>query len=110
MFFRNFSATESKTPICSHCKSENLDRLISKVIFMAAWGESLNWPGSAVDDYDEDDPKSMARWMREMSKESGEGFGNEEMQGQMEDMIQRMEDGQMPHSGADGMPEFSGDN
>jgi len=46
---------------------------------------------SNLGDLDENDPKSIARWARKMGQEMGEDLGPE-----YEEMIDRMEAGEMP--------------
>lgn len=46
---------------------------------------------SSLGDLDENDPKSMARWMRKMGSQMGEEMGPE-----FDEMIDRMEAGDMP--------------
>jgi hypothetical protein len=55
---------------------------------------------SALSGVDENDPKSMARWMRKMGKELGEDFSGEEF----DQMVDDMESGKMPDDdgGTDG--------
>ena len=91
VFFRTLAETETRIPTCAHCDSASLRRLVSSFAFQRPWGENLTWPGEGIDDYDEDDPKSMARWLRRMKQEAGEGFG-----GEMQGMIDQMEAGEMP--------------
>ena len=52
-----------------------------------------------MDDLDESDPRSMARWARRMGDQLGEDMGPE-----FDDMITRMEAGEMPDDddGGDG--------
>jgi hypothetical protein len=47
---------------------------------------------SSLSGIDENDPKSMARWMRKMGKELGEDFSGEEF----DQMVDDMESGKMP--------------
>jgi hypothetical protein len=42
--------------------------------------------------FDENDPKSMARWMRKMGKELGEEFSGDDF----DQMIEEMEAGKLP--------------
>lgn len=61
---------------CTHCKSEKLERMLSR--FAApksedARLESLADP-SNFGDLDENDPQSMARFMKKMGQEMGEDF------------------------------------
>jgi hypothetical protein len=47
---------------------------------------------SSLSGIDENDPKSMARWMRKMGKELGEEFSGDEF----DQMVDEMEAGNMP--------------
>jgi hypothetical protein len=53
---------------------------------------------------DEDDPKSVARWMRKMGAETGEGLPEE-----FDEVIDRLESGQSPEEIESAMPDLSGD-
>jgi putative FmdB family regulatory protein len=73
---------------CKKCGSGNLERLWSR--FAApksedARLESLADP-SAMGDIDENDPKSVARFMKKMGHEMGEDFGEDIDQAIEEDM------------------------
>lgn len=64
---------------CKYCKSEQLERLLSR--FAApkseeARLESLADP-SKFGDLDENDPQSMARFMKKMGQEMGEDLGDD---------------------------------
>jgi hypothetical protein len=56
---------------------------------------------SALGDLDEEDPKSMARWMRRMSAETGE-----EMPAEFDEVLDRLESGQSPEEIEESMPEL----
>lgn len=58
--------------------------------------ESLADP-SNLGDIDENDPKSVARWARKMAAETGEDLGPE-----FDEMVDRMEAGEMPEEGPEG--------
>ena len=78
--------------VCFHCGSEEMSRLFSRVAVVRS-GEDA---GSGLDesslgDVDENDPRSMARWVRKMSREMGEPLDT-----QMESELERMEAGEMP--------------
>ena len=72
----------SKNPFtvaCHHCQGQNLERVMSR--FAApksedARLESLADP-SKLGDVDENDPRSMAKFMKRMGQEMGEDFGDE---------------------------------
>ena len=67
----------TETVCCPHCQSRELDRLISRVRVMKSEEsrlESLADP-SKLSGFDENEPQSVARWMKKMSKEMGEDRG-----------------------------------
>jgi hypothetical protein len=64
--------------------------------------ESLADPSSLAG-LDENDPKSMARWMRKMSSEMGEDLGPE-----FSEVVDRLEAGEDPEAIEKSMPELGG--
>jgi putative FmdB family regulatory protein len=84
---------------CKRCGGANLERLVSR--FATPKSEEARMDAladpSAMSDVDENDPKSMARWMKRMGREMGEDFG--------EDLDQAMEEemagGEGDHDGDD---------
>jgi putative FmdB family regulatory protein len=73
------SLAQAAPATCQHCGGTNLERLLSK--FAApkseeARLESLADP-SRLGGLDENDPASMARFMKSMGKELGEDLGDE---------------------------------
>jgi putative FmdB family regulatory protein len=88
---RSFSDTS--TPRCPQCESEDLIRLISRVAVLRSEEsrlESLADPSSLAG-LDENDPRSIARWMRKMSDDMGEDMGPE-----FDEMVDRLEAGESP--------------
>jgi putative FmdB family regulatory protein len=66
-------------PKCRKCGSHNLEKLVSRVAVARSEEsrmESLADP-SKLSGLDEDDPKSVARWMKRMGKEMGEDAGED---------------------------------
>jgi putative FmdB family regulatory protein len=64
---------------CTFCKSRDLTRLFSRFATVRSEEsrlESLADP-STLAGLDENDPKSMARWMKKMGKEMGEDVGED---------------------------------
>jgi putative FmdB family regulatory protein len=63
--------------VCKHCQSSNLERMYSR--FAAVKSEESRMERladpSAFSGLDEQDPKSVARWMKKMGKEMGEDLG-----------------------------------
>jgi len=75
----HLSTGSAETVCCPHCQSRELDRLISRVRVMKSEEsrlESLADP-SKLSGFDENDPQSVARWMRKMGKEMGEDLGED---------------------------------
>jgi len=62
--------------------------------------ESLADPSSLAG-LDENDPRSLARWMRKMGREMGEDLGPE-----FDEMVDRMEAGESPEDIEGSMGEF----
>jgi hypothetical protein len=54
-------------------------------------GNSDSFDESSIADVDENDPRSMAKWVRTMSRQMGEPLDSE-----MEANLERMEAGEMP--------------
>ncbi len=66
-------------PVCKKCGNQRLTRLISRVAILhsdEARMERLADP-SRLGGLDENDPRSMARWMKRMGKEMGEDMGED---------------------------------
>ncbi len=77
------SVSAAVDPVCRHCGGRNMRKLVSRVSVLKSEGsrlESLADP-SSLSGLDENDPKSVARWMKrmgqEMGDEAGEDFGEE---------------------------------
>lgn len=107
VFFRSFAEVETKKAICPRCQGTNIKRLVSRVAFVRSEEsrlESLADPGNLTG-FDENDPKSMARWMRKMSQEMGEDLGPE-----FNEVVGRLEAGEDPESIEKSMPELDGGN
>ena len=73
---------------CRHCNGDDLERLVSRFATpksedarMDALADPASFGG-----VDEDDPKSVARWMKKMGGEMGEDFGDDLDQAMDEDM------------------------
>jgi len=86
--------SEEVHPECDRCGSKDLSRLMSRFATVKseeARLEAMADP-SSFSGLDENDPKSMARWMRKMGKEMGEEFSGAEF----DQMVDEMEAGKMP--------------
>jgi putative FmdB family regulatory protein len=87
-------ASEAVNPECDRCGSKDLSRLMSRFATVKSEEARLDALAdpSHLSGLDENDPKSMARWMRRMGKELGEEFSGEDF----DQMIDEMEAGNMP--------------
>jgi putative FmdB family regulatory protein len=107
ILWRSFSDVEAKPPRCTHCGSTDLVRLVSRVAMLRSEEsrlENLADP-SSLSGLDENDPRSIAQWMRKMSGEMGEDLGPE-----FDEVVDRLESGQSPEDIEQSMPEMGGEN
>ncbi len=105
VFFRSFAEVETKQATCPRCGGTHLKRLISRVSVVRSEEsrmESMADPSSLAG-LDENDPKSMARWMRKMSSEMGEDLGPE-----FNEVVDRLEAGEDPEAIEKSMPDLGG--
>ncbi|GAB4522207.1 MAG: hypothetical protein Kow0047_32870 [Anaerolineae bacterium] len=105
LLWRSFSEAERGIPICPRCGSRDLTRLVSRVSTIRSEEsriEDLADP-SMFADLDENDPRSLGRWMRKMSEEMGEDLGDE-----LNEVVERLEAGQSPEEIEKSMPELTG--
>ncbi len=91
VFVRGVSADVSAA--CEHCRSLDLERLFSRVAVHRS-GDEGGFDEASLADVDENDPRSMAKWVRKMSKDMGEPL-DVAMEGELE----RMEAGELPGDG-----------
>jgi putative FmdB family regulatory protein len=102
LFFRSYAATEDE-PVCPRCGGTSLSRMISRVAVVRSEDSRLDdlADPSMLGDLDENDPKSLGRWMRKMSAEAGEDMPQE-----FDEVIGRLESGQTPEQIEESMPEL----
>jgi len=106
IFWRTFSEAEQGTPRCPRCNGTNLKRLVSRVAMVRSDEsrmEALADPAN-LDDFDENDPKSLAKFIRQMGHEAGEELGPE-----FDEVVDRLEAGQSPEEIEQDMPDLGGD-
>jgi putative FmdB family regulatory protein len=80
---------------CKKCNSPGLDRIVSRVNVVKseeARMESLADP-SKLGGLDENDPQSVARWMKRMGKEMGEEMGGEDFDQMVDEAMMESERG-----------------
>jgi putative FmdB family regulatory protein len=101
VFFRSFADT-TQSPRCPSCGGEHLTRLVSRVATVKseeARLEAMADP-SSFGDVDENDPKSVARFMRKMSSQ----IGGEDLGPEFSEMVDRLEAGENPEEIEKSMP------
>lgn len=97
-FFRSMQVASQ--PVCSHCGSSELTRIMSTFAVHHSWDSGINLPSSeTLGDFDEDDPKSTAEWAKGMRGDMGDSFGGKEY----DDLIARMESGGLDDEGNGGI-------
>ena len=82
-------------PKCKKCGSHNLAKLVSRVAVSRSEEsrpESMADP-SKLAGLDENDPKSLARWMKKMGKEMGEDMG-EDFDQSIDEAVEEAEKGE----------------
>ena len=103
-FWRSFSKVDDASLECPRCGEHRFQRLVSRVAFVRSEEsrlEDLADP-SSLDGLDEDDPKSLGRWLRKMGAEMGE-----EMPPEFDEVIDRLESGQSPEEIEASMPDLA---
>lgn len=85
--------SDAKPLNCPECQTPTLVRLISRVSVLRSEENVMDdlADPSNLDGVDENDPKSIARWMRKMGREVGEDLGPE-----FDEVVDRLEAGQSP--------------
>ena len=100
----SFSEYDEATPSCTHCGSENLKRRIGHIALAKSEDARMDslMDESALGDLDEEDPRALGRFMRQMSQEMGEDLG-----GEFDEVVDRLERGQSPEEIEEAMPELA---
>lgn len=89
---------------CPHCGSKNLQRIIGRIRIAKSEDARLDDLSDPSDwDFDENDPKSMAKMMRKMGNELGE-----DMPAEFDEVVDRLEAGEDPDNIEKDMPDLGG--
>jgi putative FmdB family regulatory protein len=99
--FLTLSVKTPVEPICKQCGSTDMEKLVPRVAMLHSEEsrfERLADP-SSMGDVDENDPRSVARWMKTMGREMGEEAGDD-----FDEDVDRAaeEDGEREESGESG--------
>jgi putative FmdB family regulatory protein len=103
-FWRSYSMVDDESLQCPRCGEHSFRRLVSRVAVLRsedAQLEGLADP-SGLAGLDEDDPRSLGRFLRKMSQEMGE-----DMPPEFDEVIDRLESGQSPEEIEESMPELT---
>ncbi|NOZ29056.1 MAG: zinc ribbon domain-containing protein [Chloroflexi bacterium] len=105
LLWRSFSEAERGNPKCPRCGSRDLTRLVSRVNTLRSEESRLEDLADPdfLGDLDENDPRSIGRWMRKMSQELGEDLGDE-----FNEVVERLEAGESPEEIEKEMPDLAG--
>ena len=108
-----FRVSEEVSVDCSHCGSIEVERIPSRVrvrLSEETRMERLADP-SRFSGLDENDPKSMAKWMKSMSKEMGEDLGEDfDVDAMMDEAMEEKEGAEREVSGIGDSPPGGGDD
>ena len=104
--FFTFEEYDQAKPACPHCGSQQLRRRIGRIAIAKSEDARMDSLAdeSMLGALDEDDPRSLGRFMRKMSREMGEDLGDE-----FNEVVDRLERGESPDSIEQSMPELAGD-
>lgn len=99
----SYSEYGTVTPACPNCGSKNLKRALGRIRIARSEESRLDSMAdpSSFGDVDENDPKSMAKFMRKMGSEMGE-----DLPGEFNEVVDRLESGESPESIEQTMPEL----
>ena len=101
--FITLSVRSALEPKCKKCGSINLEKLVSRVAVSRSEEsrlESLADPAK-LSSLDENDPQSVARWMKKMGKEMGEDAG-EDFDQSIDEAMEEAESGEESGEGSSG--------
>jgi putative FmdB family regulatory protein len=93
--------SEAVSATCDRCGSGDLRRLMSRFAMVRSDEARMDGLGDDAAGLDENDPKSVARWMRKMGKELGEDAGED-----FDEMVDELEAG---GDGGEGSDDAAGD-
>ena len=105
LLWRSFADAQQREAHCPRCGGHNLTRQMSRVAVLRSEESRMDdlADPSSFGDLDENDPKSLARFMRKMANETGENLGPE-----FEEVVGRLEAGEDPEAIEKSMPDLAG--
>ncbi|MGH2620576.1 MAG: FmdB family zinc ribbon protein [Anaerolineales bacterium] len=105
VIFQTYAEYGRKKVKCPHCGGVEMQRLIGRVRIARSEESRLDELSDPSDwgDFDESDPRSMAKMMRKMGSELGE-----DMPGEFDEVVNRLEAGEDPDAIEESMPDLGG--
>lgn len=106
VFFRTMSSASDADAQCPNCHNQNLRRLVSRVAVLKSEESRMDdlADPSLMAGLESEDPRALAHMMRKMSDEMGEP-----LDGEMTEVLGRLESGESPESIEKSMPELASD-
>ncbi|NLS78669.1 MAG: zinc ribbon domain-containing protein [Chloroflexi bacterium] len=103
VLFRSFAEAETQNPRCPRCDGSRLTRRVSRVAMLRSEESRLDdlADPSGMAGLDEEDPKSVGRWMRRMGSELGEDLGDD-----FGEVVDRLEAGESPEDIEAALPDL----
>ncbi len=105
--FQTFSEYGKVPAHCTHCKSADVRRRMTKVRIAKSETSRMESMTSGIENFDalENDPQALGQMMRKMGSEMGE-----ELPPEFDDVVDRLEAGQSPEEIESALPDLgSGD-
>lgn len=109
LLWRSFADAQSREAQCPRCGGTNLTRLMSRVAVLRSEDsrtDDLADP-AGMPDVDENDPKSLARFMRQMARQTADETG-EDLGPEFDEVVGRLEAGEDPEEIEKSMPDLGG--
>jgi putative FmdB family regulatory protein len=105
--FLSYVAYDQATPECPHCGEANLKRRVGRIAIAKSEESRMDnlMDDPSLSGLDEEDPRAMGRFMRQMSHEMGEELG-----GEFEEVVSRLESGESPESIEESMPDLGSES
>ncbi|HKI55219.1 MAG TPA: zinc ribbon domain-containing protein [Anaerolineales bacterium] len=101
--FQSFAEYGKKKVSCTHCKSKDVRRRMTKVRIAKSEDSRMESMADEFSGFEgmEDDPKEMARVMKKMGNEMGE-----ELPPEFNEVVDRLESGQSPEEIESALPDL----
>lgn len=99
----SFAEYDRTAPACPFCAGDDLKRRVGRVAYARSEASRLDnlMADPSLAALDEDDPRAMGRFMRQMSRDMDEDLGDE-----FNEVVGRLESGESPESIEASMPDL----